>query len=131
MKLQGELNAYYQIGKIENSNLIIVPDQYFVHSLMLGYVGGALGDYRNLDFLVNQLLKINGEEELAYLQSKFSNQNNQFFHKVYDEISFIKAKNSTIFCVFILNPLIIFVSFGLSIFLRKRYLQKMRSEYEN
>ena len=121
VKLQGELNAYYQIGKIENSNLIIVPDQYFVHSLMLGYVGGALGDYRNLDFLVNQLLKINGEEELAYLQSKFSNQNNQFFHKVYDEISFIKAKNSTIFCVFILNPLIIFVSFGLSIFLRKRY----------
>ena len=60
--------GFYNAGIFDNVEYEVITDQYFVHSLMLGYIGGAYGDYRNLDFLVNRLLRLNGEEELAVLQ---------------------------------------------------------------
>ena len=131
LKINGTFNAYYQIGQISDANIIVIPDQYFVHSLMLGYIGGKYGDYRNLDFLVNQLLKINGEQELAELQAKFSNQTNQLFYKVPDENSFVSAKNKTLICIFVCIPGFILCGFFVSAYLRKRYLNKIKVIYEN
>ena len=131
LKINGTFNAYYQIGQISNANIIVLPDQYFVHSLMLGYIGGKYGDYRNLDFLVNQLLKINGEQELADLQAKFSNQTNQLFYKVPDEKSFVAAKTQTLLCIFVYVPGIVVRGFLVSAYLRKKYLNKIKALYEN
>lgn len=131
LKINGTFNAYYQTGQISNANIFVFPDQYFVHSLMLGYIGGKYGDYRNLDFLVNQLLKINGEQDLADLQAKFSNQTNQFFYKVLDEKSFIVAKTKTLACIFVYVPAIVVCGFLMSAYLRKKYLNKLKALYEN
>lgn len=102
----------YSSGK---NKIILIPDQYFVNSLMLGYTGGQTGDYRNLDFMVNALLKLNGEPELAELHQKGGRMSSGALYKTYDIESFVSAKNRTLFCMFILNPLIIL---GFCVFMR-------------
>ena len=89
------------------NKIVLIPDQYFVNSLMLGYIGGQTGDYRNLDFMVNTLLQLNGEPELAELHQKGGRMSSGALYKTYDIESFVSAKNRTLFCMFILNPLLI------------------------
>lgn len=96
--------SLYSSGK---DRIVLIPDQYFVNSLMLGYIGGTTGDFRNLDFMVNVLLKLNGEDELAEIQQRSSLSLGKSLYKVFDSDSFVSAKNRTLFCMFILNPLII------------------------
>lgn len=88
----------------KNKKLVLVPDQYFVNSLMLGYTGGENGDYRNLDFLVNQLLKLNGEENLAEIQEHSTLTNTSGLYKTYNAEQFSSAKNRTLCCMFVFVP---------------------------
>lgn len=123
--------GFYNAGIFDNVEYEVITDQYFVHSLMLGYIGGAYGDYRNLDFLVNRLLRLNGEEELAVLQdSGASSAKNQFLYKVTDAESFRSARNQTIFCTFILNPLLIIAAGIASYILRKNKIRQYAGCYE-
>ena len=69
-QINGPLNGLFNLGHTENSNIIVISDQYFVNSLMNGYIGGRYGDYRNYDFVTKTLLELNGEKELAELQSR-------------------------------------------------------------
>lgn len=125
LKLNGNFFAYYQTGIIENLNAVIIPDQYFVHSLMLGYIGGTKGDYRNLDFLVNQLLRLNEEEQLATLHLKISDDNNQLFSKIIDEKDFINAKNKTYVIIFVIIPFIYILSFIIVKIVKNKKLKKL------
>lgn len=69
--IEGKLSGLYNDFESDKSaKIFVIPDQYFLNSLMNEYIGGEYGDYRNFDFLVNSLLKLNGETELAELQSK-------------------------------------------------------------
>lgn len=67
-EIKGKLTGLYNDFSCEDSHIIVIPDQYFLHSLMNEYIGGEYGDYRNFDLLVNMLLKLNDENELAELQ---------------------------------------------------------------
>ena len=53
-KISGELNGLFTTNSTNNSNIIVIPDQYFVNSLMTGYIGGEYGDYRNFEFNFSQ-----------------------------------------------------------------------------
>lgn len=68
--ITGELKGLYNLAKTDTSNIIVIPDQYFLNSLMNEYIGGEYGDYRNFDFLTSTLLKLNEEEDLAILHDK-------------------------------------------------------------
>ena len=91
----------------KDRKLVLVPDQYFVNSLMLGYTGGETGDYRNLDFLVNQILKLNGEENLAEIHEHSTLLSNTSLFKTYSAELFLSAKNKTLCCMFIFVPAVI------------------------
>ena len=99
----------------------VISDQYFVNSLMMGYSGGTYGDFRNLNFLVNRLLRLGGEEHIAALQEKFALSSKNFLYKTTDVLDFVSAKNKTIAFLFVVEPLLLVVGgISMGIFRRKR-----------
>ena len=86
---------------------MVIPDQYFVNSLMTGYIGGQNGDYRNFEFLTTSLLKLNGEEELAELNSRGSRDSS--LYKVTDSLSFVRYQLITYLILYVLIPLAILI----------------------
>ena len=104
-QITGPLEGLYTTGRIENQNIIVIPDQYFVSSLMNGYIGGETGDYRNFEFLTNVLLKLNGEEELATLQSRTSRDTS--LYKVTDIVQFNTLRLITCIILFVILPLLL------------------------
>ena len=109
------------VYKNVEKKIIVIPDQFFVHSLMLGYAGGQTGDYRNLDFLANTLIDLAGNEELAEIHKKSFLSNNSSLFKIYDEESFNKAKITMLFCMFIFVPVLI-ISFWIIFIIRRKQL---------
>lgn len=107
----------------KNEKIRLIPDQYFVNSLMLGYTGGTYGDYRNLDYLSKTLLELNGEANLAKIFENSSLTGNTGFFKTYSEELFVLAKYKTIFCMFIFVPLLIITAFILQLKSRKRRIE--------
>ena len=69
-EITGKITGLYNLAASDNSHIIVLPDPYFVNTLMTGYNGGEYGDYRNFGFMTNTLLKLNNEEELAELQGR-------------------------------------------------------------
>lgn len=104
-ELRGSLSGLYNAVTSENSHIIIIPDQYFVSTLMNGYIGGDTGDYRNFEFLTNALLKLNGEEELAALQSRTSRDTS--LYKVTDALQFNTLRLVTFIILFVILPLLL------------------------
>lgn len=104
-ELRGALPGLYNAATSENSHIIIIPDQYFVSSLMNGYIGGDNGDYRNFEFLTNALLKLNGEEELATLQSRTSRDTS--LYKVRDAAQLNTLRLITFIILFAILPLLL------------------------
>ena len=105
VEIRGALEGLYNAGGTENSHIIVIPDQYFVSTLMNGYIGGDSGDYRNFEFLTNCLLKLNGEEELAALQSRTSRDTS--LYKVTDIVQFNTLRLITFIILFIILPLLL------------------------
>ena len=102
-QITGPLEGLYTTGHTENQNIIVIPDQYFVSTLMNGYIGGETGDYRNFEFLTNTLLKLNGEEELATLQSRATRDTS--LYKVTDLVQFNTLRLITFIVLFVILPL--------------------------
>ena len=72
---------------------------------MNGYIGGDSGDYRNFEFLTNALLKLNGEEELAALQSRSSRDTS--LYKVTDIVQLNTLRLITFMILFVILPLLL------------------------
>ena len=87
---------------------------------MTGYIGGDFGDYRNFELLTNCLLKLNGEEELAAIQSKSSKDNT--LSKITDQAVFNKYKSITNVVLFVILPLLILLAMTLVFILHYRRL---------
>ncbi len=104
-EITGPLTGLYNLAACQKSHIIVIPDQYFVNSLMTGYIGGDYGDYRNFEFLTTSLLKLNGENDLAELNSRASRDSS--LYKVTDLLQFAKLQMITILCLFIIIPLFI------------------------
>ena len=101
-EITGPINGLYNFSDTQNSHIIIVSDQYFVNSLMTGYIGGDNGDYRNFEFLTNTLLKLNGEEELAALQSRTNRDTS--LYKITDIVQFNTLRLVTFIFLFVIIP---------------------------
>ena len=106
-EIKGPLEGFFNAEHSDNSHIIVIPDQYFVSTLMNGYIGGDSGDYRNFEFLTNALLKLNGEEELAQLQSRTSRDTS--LYKVTDGALFNKLRLITLIFIFVIFPLLLIV----------------------
>ena len=104
-EIRGSLPGLYNAASSEYSHIIIIPDQYFVSTLMNGYIGGDTGDYRNFEFLTHALLKLNGEEELAALQSRASRDTS--LYKVTDALQFNTLRLVTFIILFVILPLLL------------------------
>ena len=104
-EIKGHLTGLYNAQESDNSHIIIIPDQYFVSSLMTGYIGGESGDYRNFEFLTNALLKLNGEEELSALQSRTSRDTS--LYKVTDISQLATLRRICFIILFALLPLLL------------------------
>jgi len=104
-EIRGSLPGLYNAASSEYSHIIVIPDQYFVSTLMNGYIGGDTGDYRNFEFLTNALLKLNGEEELAALQSRTSRDTS--LYKVTDLVQMNSLRLITFIILFVILPLLL------------------------
>ena len=111
------MNGLYNAEHSENSHIIVIPDQYFVSTLMNGYIGGDTGDYRNFEFLTNALLKLNGEEELAALQSRTSRDTS--LYKITDIVQFNTLRLITFIILFIILPLLL-IAIGVILNVRRQ-----------
>lgn len=107
-EIKGPLEGLFNAERSDNSHVIVIPDQYFVSTLMNGYIGGDSGDYRNFEFLTNTLLKLNGEEELALLQSRTNRDTS--LYKVTDATHFNRLRLITIILLFAIFPLLLIVT---------------------
>ncbi len=116
LEIKGSLPGLFIAGKSQNSHIILIPDQYFVSSLMNGYIGGDTGDYRNFEFLTNALLKLNGEEELAALQSR--TRRDTSLYKITDLLQLNRLRLVTFLVLFIIIPLAM-IALGVLLNVRK------------
>ena len=124
-EIKGSLQGYYNELSSENSTVLVIPDQYFVNSLMNGYIGQDYeGDYRNFDFMTNVLLKLNGEEQLALLHSKKLSDTS--LNKLTDAKDFNSAKNLVYIVLFAVLPLLIISIRVVFYILQKRKLSYVK-----
>ncbi|MBQ0050959.1 MAG: Gldg family protein [Treponema sp.] len=104
-KENGSPTAQYIVGA-KNENIVFISDQFFLSSMMTGFISGETsGDFRNYDFFVNQLLKLRGEEKLAELMEKSQPQTT--LYKITDSQDFEEKRIETIFINFTFAPLIL------------------------
>jgi len=109
--------AIYNYASTDKARVFVLSDQYFVNSLMTGYIGGDYGDYRNYDFLTSELLLLNNEEELAKIHSK--NLRDNSLYKISDMSSFVKYQLITYAFIFLVIPLLIILT-GVLVWIRKK-----------
>ena len=117
-QITGPLTGLYNYGSCNDSNLIVISDQYFLNTLMTGYIGGDFGDYRNFEFVSNCILNLNGQSELAQLQSKSTRDTS--LYKVNDISHFISLMRLVYAVCFIIIPLIYILIFISGIILQKK-----------
>lgn len=123
-QIQGPLAGLFTQAFSENSNIIVIPDQYFLSTIMnFGYIGGEYGDFRNFEFMTNCLLKLNNENELAQLQNKALKDNS--LSKLSLEKDFQTARKVTYFICFALIPLLILACALIIFILHKRMLKNV------
>ena len=91
-------------------NISLVSDQFFVSSLMTGFISGeSTGDFRNYDYLTKELLILRGEGELASLMEKSAPITS--VHKIVDETAFNSARIKTLALNFAVLPILILALF--------------------
>ena len=121
-QITGALSGLYNLASCSDSNIIVIPDQYFLNTLMTGYIGGDFGDYRNFEFISNCLLNLAGENELAELQSKTTKDTS--LYKVTDVQQFLKLRLLVYIIIFAVLPLIYTAGWLLSKKVRSLSLSK-------
>lgn len=107
-KINGKLKGLYNDFEAQdNVKAFVIPDQYFVNSLMNEYIGGEYGDYRNFDFLTNLLLQLNNENELASLHARNAKDNS--LYKINDIQQLQIIQKITYIWFFAVIPVILFL----------------------
>jgi len=102
--VSGKLDGLYNLNSSSNSTVIVIPDQYFINTLMQQYLGES-NDFKNFHLLTNILLNLNGEEELAELYSRGHRDTSLY------KTSDLPSKTRLLFVIlFVLIPLLIILS---------------------
>lgn len=120
VKISGSLKGLFNNLETSNQEIIVISDQYFLNSLMTGYNSGNTGDYRNFDLITNILLKLNGEEELAELQSRTTSDTT--LYKITDLQQFIKIQLLTYLYFIVFIPVLFSIVCLVSKYILKRGL---------
>ncbi|MCR4742053.1 MAG: GldG family protein [Treponema sp.] len=108
VEITGQIQGLYNLLETNKEKIIVIPDQYFINTLMTGYNSMEVMDYRNFELITNLLLKLNGEEELAELQSRISEDTS--LYKISDLESFLDKEIFTFIYECLLLPLLILVT---------------------
>ena len=102
-----------------SKNISLVSDQFFLSSLMTGFISGeSSGDFRNYDYFVKELFMLRGEEALASLMQKSAPIT--ALHKLVSEEEFSAQKTKTIVVHFVALPIVILLIF-VGVQLKRRY----------
>lgn len=112
-KTSGFKNFYTTVTQQEKSHIIVVADQLFCASRAVEYINKNTEGFRNLDFLLESVLRLSGEAELAQLHNKSASSSG--FYKLQNIEAFASATRKTLFLSFIFVPTIYI---ALAIFLR-------------
>lgn len=127
-RINGALEGLYTNLNCSSSDIIVIPDQYFVNSLMTGYIGGEYGDYRNFEFLTKTLLELNNEKNLSELYGKSSV--DESLYKIKDQEQFIKTTRFSLLLLFVIVPLSIIICGVISWILKKKKLTEYYSSLQ-
>ena len=117
-QITGPLTGLFNYGSCSDSNIIVISDQYFLNTLMTGYIGGDFGDYRNFEFISSCVLDLNGEGELSLLHSKTTRDTS--LYKVGDISQLIRLMRLVYAVCFVIIPLIYVLIFAGTKVLRKK-----------
>jgi ABC-type uncharacterized transport system involved in gliding motility auxiliary subunit len=128
-EFEGRISGYYNQGIGKNVKLLVVSDQYFLDTMMMGYTSGEQGDFRNMEFLATALLNLRGERKLAELQSR--GYKNMALYKITDASVFSHMQIRVVFFTMIVIPAG-FILFGVVImFIRKKKNKRYKLELRN
>ena len=116
-KIEGELSGYYGNKSCGNANVILISDQYFANDLALALSGGETGDFRNLSFISDALLRLGGNESLAELKKPLSA--SRPVYDMMDPKNYYSRQKAVFLIVFVLVPLLI-ISVPVFAFLKRR-----------
>ena len=112
--------------KEKNLNVALISDQFFLNSLMTGFISNSeQGDFRNYDYAASILLKLRGEEKLGLLIQK--NVSNNSLYKISDENAFIKRQNLVLIVCFAVLPSAILI-FALCFFIFRKKINSIYGE---
>lgn len=120
--LDGVVEGHFVPQKSARTRIAVVGDQYFADSLMMEYIGGSTGDYRNLDFLTHCILKLEGEESLAALQNK--NAPSTSLYKITGAAAFKSMMIRSLIVLFGLIPCLYGTAYAVLLVRRKRRNEK-------
>ena len=102
-----------------NKNISVVSDQFFVSSLMTGFISSeGVGDFRNYDYLARELLLLRGENEIAHLMEKSAPITS--LYKIVSEDDFKIMRARTIVLNFVILPILMILLFVAFNFYRRR-----------
>lgn len=118
-KITGKILGLYNSLENASPRVTLISGQYFASDILLAMAGGEAGDYRNLDFLGTELLRLNGENDLAGLKNSFAAQNSGIY-KIADAEEMARAIRKTLAINFLLMPAAVLFAMGAFFFARKR-----------
>ncbi len=99
--------------------ITLIPDQYFVHTVLTGYISAQENaDFRNYDWVASRLYRLLGQEEMALLMEK--NMVSKKLEKIPRGKEFDEKRKSVLMFVFVVQPLIFIAGAGCVFFVRKR-----------
>lgn len=114
--LSGEAQGYYSGLKNDSARVIVISDQYFLSSLMAGYVSNEKADYRNLQCLTGLLLELQGEHDLCAVYNRSISNSGRL------QLKNPQPVKNTFFCVFfVIIPVFIFLLRGGIALVRKGF----------
>ena len=124
-EISGHLTALYTNASVDNARLIVIPDQYFLNTLMNNYSAQSdEADFSNFDFAVNAILNLMNEGELSKLHQKslqsgstIKLQNDEDGLKKYKSLAFV-----TIITLFLIIPLVFVICSVIYFAMQKRRL---------
>ncbi len=117
IEITGNLNGLYNYASSSSAKVFVISDQYFVNSLMTGYIGGDYGDYRNFDFMTDELLSLSGNEDLMQIHSKSIVDTS--LYKITDNVQFVKCEFITLISLIFVIPLLI-ILLGVFLWIKRK-----------
>lgn len=98
------------------SQIIVYGDQYAYTKMMFNYAAGSIGDMRSFDFLLDSMIKLNGQEEILSLKNR--NKINTSLYKI-DSGKLSEIKSLVIFLTCLI-PAFILLAIYIFVFIKRK-----------